>query len=336
MGHVGVLECLPSIERFIREGRYVADAGSARCFSGIFLREVAPGEVLRVEELYPSPDPYRVYGSSLELLTGGWPTPLLKVGEAPREAWAKLEWYNPFSRSIKDRTTYALVRSVGGDRLVEVSSGNVAIALSALGALLGKRVKIYLPSAARYVEPALDVLGVEHEVLDVTMTVEALEHIRSDVARGAVHTNQFENDANFLVHIRTAVEIDWQLSSRGIRPSYVIAGLGTSGHSAALGFYFGVKYGARLIGVQPSDWIPGLRRMESGMKWIKYVPAEVVDVSFREALEGVKALARRHGVLAGLSSGAVYYEYLRRRAEGVYLMVFPDDLFKYLPLLGMT
>lgn len=329
-------ECLPHIEKLIREGRYVADDSSARCFSGIFLREVKPGEELRIEELYPVPDSYRVYGSPLELLTRGWPTPLLKVGEPPKEAWAKLEWYNPFSRSIKDRTTYALIRSINGDRLVEVSSGNVAIALSALGVLMGKRVKIYLPSAARYVEPALDVLGVEHEVLDVTMTVEALEHIKSDVAKGAVHTNQFENDANFFIHIRTAVEMDWQLSSRGIRPSYVIAGIGTSGHSAALGFYFGVKYGARLIAVQPSDWIPGLRRIESGMKWIKYVSAELVDISFKEALEGVKALARKYGVLAGLSSGAVYYEYIRRKAEGVYLMVFPDDLFKYLGLLEVA
>ncbi|AEA12639.1 Pyridoxal-5'-phosphate-dependent enzyme, beta subunit [Thermoproteus uzoniensis 768-20] len=328
-----MLECLPHLEKFIREGRYVADGASASCFSALFLREVKAGETLRVEDLYPQPDARRVYDRPLDLLLGGWPTPLLKVGEAPREAWAKLEWYNPFSRSIKDRTTYALVRSVEGDRLVEVSSGNVAIALGVLGILLGKKVKIYLPSAAKYVEPVLDVLGVEHEVLDVTMTIEALEHIKGDVAKGAVHTNQFENDANFFMHIRTAVEIDWQLSSRGIKPSYVIAGAGTSGHSAALGFYFGAKYGARLVAVQPSDWIPGLRRTESGMKWIKYVPAEVVDVSFEQALEGIKTLARRYGLLAGLSSGAVYFEYLRRRSEGVYLMVFPDDIYKYLDLL---
>lgn len=328
-----MLECLPHLERLLKEGRYMADGGSAGCFSAVFLREVKPGEALSLEELYPRPDVRRVYDAPLDLLLGGWPTPLVKVGETPREAWAKLEWYNPFSRSIKDRTTYALVRSVGGDRLVEVSSGNVAIALGVLGALLGKKVKIYLPSAARYVEPVLDVLGVEHEVLDVTMTIEALEHIRGDVAKGAVHTNQFENDANFFIHIRTAAEIDWQLSSRGVRPSYVIAGAGTSGHSAALGFYFGVKYGARLIAVQPSDWIPGLRRVESGMKWIRYVPAEVVDVSFEEALEGVKALARGFGLLAGLSSGAVYFEYLRRKSEGTYLMIFPDDLYKYLDIL---
>ncbi|MEZ0248710.1 MAG: pyridoxal-phosphate dependent enzyme [Thermoproteus sp.] len=329
-----MLQCLPHIAELIKRGSYRADGDSAWCFSRIFLRDVEPGEELKLDELYPKPDPYRAYESPLDLLLRGLPTPILKVGDRPKEAWAKLEWYNPFSRSIKDRTTYALVRSATGDKLVEVSSGNVAIALSALGVLLGKKVKVYLPSAAKYVEPLLDILGVEHEVLDVTMTIEALEHIRGDVAKGAVHTNQFENDANFLVHIRTAAELDWQLSSIGRKPDYIIAGMGTSGHSAALGFYFGVKYGARLIGVQPKDWIPGLRRVETGMKWIKYVPAEVAEVSFAEALEGVKVLARRHGVLAGLSSGAVYYEYLRRKAEGIYAMVFPDDLYKYIDVIS--
>jgi cysteine synthase A len=329
-----VLECLPRLRKFLSEGRYVVDGASAGCFSPLLLRKVEPGEEVFLEELRPRPRPERVFEGPLDLLLGGLPTPLLKVGERPREAWAKLEWYNPFSRSIKDRTTYALLKSVEGDRLVEVSSGNVAIALAALGAVLGKRVKVYLPSAARYVEPFLELLGAEHEVLDVTMTIEALEHIRSDVAKGAVHTNQFENDANFYMHLRTAAELDWQLGSVGRRPTHIIAGLGTSGHAAALGFYFGVRHGAKLIAVQPKDWIPGLRRVETGSKWIKYVDAEIVDVSFDEALEGVKALARRFGVLAGISSGAVYYQYLRQREEGIYAMVFPDDLFKYAELLA--
>lgn len=331
-----MLECLPHLRRLIKWGELEADVESADCLSALYMRPVKPGEVVRLNELLPSPNPLRVFETPLDLLLRGLPTPVLKVGEEPREAWAKLEWYNPFSRSIKDRTTYALVASVSGDRLVEVSSGNVAIALGALGAILNKRVKVYLPSAAKYAEPVLEVLGVAHEVLDVTMTIEALEHIRSDVAKGAVHTNQFENDANFYMHIRTAAELDWQLSSVGRRPTHIIAGLGTSGHAAALGLYFGVKYGSRLVAVQPKDWVPGLRRVESGSKWIKYVEADVVDVSFAEALEGVRALAGKYGILAGISSGAVYYTYLKMKENGIYTMIFPDDLFKYIQLLENT
>jgi cysteine synthase (EC 2.5.1.47) len=233
--NVGV--CLPHYEEFIKTGRYkVETEEAARCLSLLFDRAVAIGEEVALEELAPKPSLSRVYETPLSLLTAGWPTPLLKVSEPPREAYAKLEWYNPFSGSIKDRTVYFLLKAVEGDRVVEVSSGNVAIALAAFGNVLGKKVKVYIPTAGRYVAPFLDFLGAEYQVLDVSMTVEALEHLQKDIREGAVHLNQFYNDLNFVAHLRTAVELDWQLAAVGRRPDYIIAGLGTSGHASALGF----------------------------------------------------------------------------------------------------
>jgi cysteine synthase A len=326
--------CLRHYEEFIRSGFYEVDSGEvAGCFSALLDRPVEVGEVVRLEELMPKPSLHRVFNSSVELLTGGWPTPLLKVSGPPREAYAKLEWFNPFSASVKDRTTYYLLKSVGGDRLVEVSSGNVAVALAALGNVLGKRVKLYIPTAGRYVAPLLDFLGAEYQILDVSMTVEALEHLQKDIREGAVHPNQFGNDMNFVAHLRTAAELDWQLSAVGKRPDYVVAGLGTSGHASALGFYFGVRYGTKLIGVQPRDWIPGIRRVETGMKWLSLISAEVVDVSLREALEGVREFAKRTGLLIGPSAGAVYKAFAAQRRDGVYVLMFPDSLMKYTLLL---
>ncbi|ACB39141.1 pyridoxal-phosphate dependent enzyme [Pyrobaculum neutrophilum] len=322
--------CVEYFRRLIGDGRYsISTADEARCFSALFDREVSPGEEVTLGELMPRPKPNRVFDSPVELFTAGLPTPLLKISEAPREAYAKLEWYNPFSASVKDRTVYYLLKSTRGDWVVEVSSGNVAVALSALGNVLGKRVKVYLPTAGRYVAPFLEYLGAEYQILDVSMTIEALELLEKDVREGAAHPNQFANDINFLAHLRTAAELDWQLSSVGKKPNYIVAALGTSGHASALGFYFGVRYGARLIAVQPKDWIPGIRRVESGMKWIKMVHAEIVEVSLREALEGVRAFAKRFGLLIGPSAGAVYTAFTRLTAEGTYVMVFPDSLFKY-------
>ena len=326
--------CLRHYEEFIRSGFYEVDSGEvAGCFSALLDRPVEVGEVVRLEELMPKPSLHRVFNSSLELLTGGWPTPLLKVSGQPREAYAKLEWFNPFSASVKDRTTYYLLKSVGGDWLVEVSSGNVAVALAALGNVLGKRVKLYIPTAGRYVAPLLDFLGAEYQILDVSMTVEALEHLQKDIREGAVHPNQFGNDMNFIAHLRTAAELDWQLSAVGKRPDYIVAGLGTSGHASALGFYFGVRYGTKLIGVQPRDWIPGIRRVETGMKWLSLISAEVVDVSLKEALEGVREFAKRNGLLIGPSAGAVYKAFAAQRRDGVYVLIFPDSLMKYTLLL---
>lgn len=319
---------------FIAEGSYrVKGEEEASCFSKLLDRPVRAGEEVSLQELMPRPNPARVFHSPIQLLVDGWPTPLLKISDAPKEAYAKLEWYNPFSMSIKDRTVYALLKNLEGRRLVEVSSGSVALALGALGNVMGKNVKIYLPSAGSYVAPFLEVLGVEYQILDVTMTVEALEHLEKDIREGAVHPNQFSNDSNFLAHIKTAAEVDWQLAQIGRRPTHVVAGVGTSGHASALGFYFGARYGARLIAVQPRDWIPGIRRVESGMKWLHWVEAEVVEVSLKEALRGVREFARRFGLLIGPSAGAVYYAFTRLKDEGVYALVFPDNLYKYGPLV---
>jgi cysteine synthase len=326
--------CLNHYEEFVRSGFYKVDSNEiAECFSALLDRPVEVGEVVRLEELMPKPSLHRVFNSPLELLTGGWPTPLLKVSGPPREAYAKLEWFNPFSASVKDRTTYYLFKSVRGDWLVEVSSGNVALALAALGNVLGKRVKLYIPTAGRYVTPLLDFLGAEYQTLDVSMTVEALEHLQKDIREGAVHLNQFGNDMNFVAHLRTAAELDWQLSAVGKRPDYIVAGLGTSGHASALGFYFGVRYGTKLIGVQPRDWIPGIRRVETGMKWLSLISAEVVDVSLKEALEGVREFAKRTGLLIGPSAGAVYKAFAAQKRDGVYVLIFPDSLMKYTLLL---
>lgn len=50
-----------------------------------------------------------VFEDSIDLLEGMWPTPLLKLNIG-KDVWGKLEFYNPFSRSIKDRTAYYLLR----------------------------------------------------------------------------------------------------------------------------------------------------------------------------------------------------------------------------------
>ncbi len=326
--------CLEHYRELIRNSKYKAtDREAAECLSLLLGRPVDLNEDVNLDELMPRPKTHRVYDSPLELLTAGWPTPLLKVSNPPREAYAKLEWYNPFSASIKDRTVYYLLKSAEGEKVVEVSSGNVAIALAAIGNVLNKKVKVYIPSAGRYVTPLLDFLGVEYQMLDVSMTVEALEHLQKDIREGAVHPNQFGNDVNFITHLRTAAELDWQLASVGKRPDYIVAGLGTSGHASALGFYFGARYGTRLIGVQPKDWIPGIRRVETGMKWISLVEAEIVEVSLREALEGVREFAKKTGLLIGPSAGAVYKAFTAQGRDGVYALVFPDSLMKYTLLL---
>lgn len=56
--------------------------------------------------------PYHAFDNVLDLLTGMWPTPLVKLDKYSKsgvEVWAKLEFYNPFSHSIKDRPVWNML-----------------------------------------------------------------------------------------------------------------------------------------------------------------------------------------------------------------------------------
>lgn len=288
----------------------------------------------------------RVFESTVELLYANWPTPLVKlrslsIGE--RSVWAKLESYNPFSNSIKDRVGWAMIfdaleRGELRNVLYEATSTNTGIALASIANTLGIKSKLFIPEAVqKAIDVYLDVLGAEVIRLPVGLTVEALGMVDAEAkAHGGSHLNQFENDANFKVHLKyTAREIDEQLESLGLQPTCIIGGLGTSGHMGAIAFYFKSKYGddVKVVGVQPApnEVIPGIRRIETGMKWLHKVRFdEIVDVTQSEAIEGVIKIARTEGLLIGLSAGAVVNAFQKiAENKGVYVLIFPDSGYKY-------
>lgn len=110
-----------------------------------------------------SGEPMRVFGSTLELLTRGWPTPLVMLRSLSGRGytvWAKLEWYNPFSFSVKDRVGWYMIEKVleRGElpsKVFEATSTNTGMALAAMGAIHGFRTRLYLPSG---IQRASDVL----------------------------------------------------------------------------------------------------------------------------------------------------------------------------------
>jgi len=291
----------------------------------------------------------RVYPDTLSLLKDGWPTPLVRLKSectGMREVWAKLEFYNPFSRSVKDRPVWNMLRKAleaGLKRPVvyEATSGNVGVALAALCNVFGLRLKAFLPRNPPPVTvKLLEIMGAE--VLETqyeSITPEFWKWVAELAERdGAFNLNQFENDANPEIHYETlAGELAEQLEAVGRKPDYVVAGIGTSGHIYAIYKRLRERYGrsVKIVGVQPAlgSRIPGIKRVETGPKWLKHVELyELFDVSLEEAALGVVEVARREGLLIGLSSGAVYRAYKKmaeREWNGTYVLVFPDDIFKY-------
>ncbi|AIF69580.1 cysteine synthase [Palaeococcus pacificus DY20341] len=260
--------------------------------------------------------------------------------------FAKLEFFNPFSRSIKDRAVFNMLMNAkrrgdinGNNRLFEATSGNVGISMAALSNVMGIDFRAYLPKPTpKTTEVLLGVLGAEvvrtdFETIDPTMVSYVVEEAKK---AGAVNLNQFENDDNFEAHYKyTAKEIDEQLKSIGKRPTAIIAGIGTSGHIGGLAKYFKERYDTKVIGVVPAEGesIPGIKRLETKPKWFFQVEIdEVIEVTKREAIEGAIEVARRDGLLIGLSSGAVvkaFEKVIDKLGEGTYVLIFPDDGFKY-------
>jgi len=302
------------------------------------------GELLETEE--KDRRILKVYNSTLELLYEGWPTPLVKfntLSTRTRSVWAKLEGYNPFSNSVKDRIGWSMImealeRGELKEVLYEATSTNTGIALTSIANILRVRARLYMPMAIQKASDTyLKVLGAEVVRLPVALTVEAIGHVDSEARiNKAAHLNQFENDANFRVHLKyTARELDEQLRSLGLKPSHIIGSLGTSGHMSAISFYFKNKYknDIKIIGVQPApnEVVPGIRRIETGMKWYHWMHFdEVMDVKQTEAIEGAINIARKEGLLIGLSAGAVVHVFNKiARDEGVYVLILPDTGYKY-------
>ncbi len=299
-------------------------------------------------------DRYRVFNSTVELLTNNWPTPLVRLrslSDGGYSVWAKLEWYNPYSFSVKDRIGWymvkkALKRGKKSERVFEATSTNTGMALAAMAAVNEFSVKLFIPkSIQKASDILLKALGAEVIRTDKPLTVDSIEDVKKAAsAEGAFHINQFENDANFMAHLRyTAKELDLQLRTANIDAKAIVGGLGTSGHLSAISFYFKNRYGnIKVFGVQPApkEVIPGIRRIETGMKWVHMVQLDgVVDITLKEAIEALLRVARKDGILPGLSSGAVTAAFLKLREEGVieegsYVLIYPDNGLKYVEQLS--
>lgn len=294
----------------------------------------------------------RVADHPLKLLELSLPTPLVRlhgssVPSAP--AWAKLEYFNPYSNSVKDRPAHRLLKALEESRprsreIMEASSGNFAIAMVLIANMLGYKTHVFLPKPTpQSTEVILRFIGAQvtrtsFETIDPQM----VDHVKNLAReRGANNLNQFENDLNLQMHFETtAVELVEQARAAGFTPDYIIAGIGTSGTLAAIVQRARRAWGkrTRVVGVVPArgSKIPGIKRLETSPKWVRdHPPDEVLEVTREEALQGMAEVARKDGIPIGMSSGAVYTAYRRLavREPGTYVLVFPDNIYKYVEAL---
>lgn len=261
-------------------------------------------------------------------------TPLVEVPSPPGGAriLAKYEFVNPFG-SVKDRAAYALVVGAvidhgdqsGRLRIVDFSGGNMARALSGLGALTGIPIRLAMPDAT---PPSLlrklRADGAQIDFVDSEQFLFGIMRRASAIAAedpGLTILHQHRNVRNVAVHeFGTGREILDQL--RGAAPASWVAAIGSGGTIAGVGRQLRRHHPAvAIVGVSPAelpygtDAPPNARRKFAGAGGIGYglrqpfvqtfVPDAVPrTVAYPRALQGMRDFLRLTGTRIGASAAA--------------------------------
>jgi cysteine synthase A len=286
-------------------------------------------------------------------------TPLVKINklcsEDDAEVWAKLEGHNP-GGSVKDRIALSMIATAEkegklrpGGTIVEPTSGNTGIGLAMVSAVKGYR--LILTMSERMSLERRNILQAYGAELVLTPgergmlgAVERAEEIYKKNPDYFMPL-QFENPANPGAHRNTtSLEI---IHSLGDVPDAFVAGVGTGGTITGVG--------ETLRERRPSIWITAVEPRgsailsggEPGPHKIAGIGAgfypgvlnakiydEVIPVADEDAIETMRQLALREGILAGVSSGAAMYAarcVAKRVGKGKRVVViFPDRGDRYL------
>jgi len=280
---------------------------------------------------------------------------ITRMGAEGVEVFAKLEAFNP-GGSVKDRIGVAMIEAAesegriepGKTTIVEATSGNTGIALAFVCAAKGYDLVLTLPQGmSREREGLLRLYGARVEITEslggMTEAVEAARRLGS--GENFFLPDQFSNPANPEIHRRTTGPELWKALDGRI--DAFIVGVGTGGTITGVGEMLRERgSNCRLVAVEPktsavlSGGRPGPHKIQG--IGAGFVPAvlkrelidQVIPVDDGAAIETARALARREGILAGISGGAAMWATLevakRPESAGARIVtILPDSGERY-------
>ena len=266
------------------------------------------------------------------------------------EVFAKLEKMNP-GGSVKDRIAKYMIeyaeiqgRLTKDKTIIEATSGNTGIGLAMIGAVKGYRVRVVMPETMSVEKrKIMRMFGAEITLTSGSKGMDGAIDVAREIAKDKKKywmPDQFSNEYNVLAHYETTGREIWEQTQGKI--THFVAGMGTGG--TLMGVSRRLKeYNPRIriIGVEPHEDtpIPGLKNMK-----ISYMPRifdeskldEKIVVRVEDAVKMARLLARKEGLLVGLSSGAAMYAAIKKSKEldrGVIVVLFPDGGEKYMSTL---
>ena len=271
----------------------------------------------------------------------------------------KLERFNP-GGSVKDRTALAMIEDAEkrgilqpDATIIEPTSGNTGVGLAWIGRLKGYRVVLTMPETMSVERRNL--LAAYGAELVLTPGSEGMkgairkaEELR-DTTKDAVILGQFVNPANPAIHYATTGQEIWEDTNGQV--DVFIAGVGTGGTVSGVGRALKEKNMlVEIIAVEPAS-SPVLSGGEAGPHKIQGIGANfvpetyqagyidrVLTISDEEAFAASRLLAKDHGLLVGISSGAAYAAALQLAQQPEYqgkniVVLLPDTGERYLSVL---
>ena len=299
------------------------------------------------------------YNKGISGLIGN--TPLVEVANIEKElglaatVLVKLEYLNP-AGSVKDRVAKAMIEDAEekgilkeGSVIIEPTSGNTGIGLAAIAAARGYRMTLTMPETMSVERRnILKAYGAELVLTEgakgMTGAIEKADELAKEIP-GSFIPGQFVNPANPAIHKKTTGPEIWRDTDGKV--DIFIAGVGTGGTVTGVGEYLKEqKPDIRVVALEPAD-SPVLSEGKAGAHKIQgigagFVPEilntkvydEIFQAQSEDAFAAAKLLARKEGILVGISSGAALHGAieLAKRAENkgkVIVALLPDTGDRY-------
>ncbi len=278
-------------------------------------------------------------------------TPLVRINRLNSSKvpiYGKLESLNP-GGSVKERISLSLIQAgeASGELtpekiVLEATSGNTGIGLAMVCAAKGYRCLLVMPeSASLERRQIMQAYGAEILLTPARRSTDGAIEKTYAMAREFPDryflTDQFNNEANWEAHYRhTAPEI-WKQTEGKV--THVVATLGTSGTVMGLCKWFQEKHPeVRIVAVEPflGHKIQGLKNMKESYRpgiFDKSLPDQIVTIHDEDAFRMTRLLARKEGLLVGMSSGAAMFSSLElagKLDEGLIVTILPDGGERYL------
>lgn len=273
----------------------------------------------------------KIYNGALELVGN---TPLVEVKNIEEELGlearilVKLEYFNP-AGSVKDRIAKAMIEDAEekgllkeGSVIIEPTSGNTGIGLASIAAVKGYRIILTMPETMSVERRnILKAYGAESVLTEgakgMKGAIEKADELAKEIP-GSYIPGQFVNPANPEVHRKTTGPEIWKDTDGEV--DLFIAGVGTGGTLTGVGEYLKSQNpDVKIVALEPAS-SPVLSTGKGGPHKIQGIGAgfvpdvlnttvydEIFTVENDDAFATGKLLAKKEGILVGISSGAALY-----------------------------